>query len=230
MTGLRHSDRTELMGLWLNPEQVETSIEPLLLRMLEPSQPDLTLRQSVLEELSRRVKRKDVVLQYLGLRQVGTDPGDDVTLHVASPDQEKNPWQEALLLHQGDCPIGFVLNTWDAGRVVVVHEVFRQLTSPQQELVRKYAALAAQGTQHDRIVTMLSRADAVDGRYRKTILEARRRIQILDQSILFSRDSEIRVQVGSLSQTTKNILREGLTGHYLFILPQHLFDGKTNYA
>ena len=67
MTRLRHSDHTELMGIWLNPEQVDTSIEHLLLRMLEPTQPDLMLRQSILEELSRRVKRKEVVLKYLVL-------------------------------------------------------------------------------------------------------------------------------------------------------------------
>jgi hypothetical protein len=39
-----------------------------------------------------------------------------------------------------------------------------------------------------------------------------------------------RVQLGSLSRTTKDILREGLQGDHLFILPASLFEGKTNYA
>jgi hypothetical protein len=39
-----------------------------------------------------------------------------------------------------------------------------------------------------------------------------------------------RVQLGSLSRTTKDILREGLQGDHLFIVPASLFEGKTNYA
>ena len=38
------------------------------------------------------------------------------------------------------------------------------------------------------------------------------------------------IELGSLSQTTKNLLREGISGEYLFILPKHLFESKTNYA
>jgi len=47
---------------------------------------------------------------------------------------------------------------------------------------------------------------------------------------LFSRTGEIRVQLGSLSQTTRNLLREGLRGEYVFILPRTLFEGRTNYC
>ena len=65
---------------------------------------------------------------------------------------------------------------------------------------------------------------------RRTIIEARKRMQSLNPSVLFSHDGEIRVQVGSISQTTKNILREGLTENCLFLLPKKLFVGKTNYA
>ena len=71
----------ELRGLWLNPESVSTSVEPLLLRMLELTHRDQVLREAVLEELQRRTKFKDVVLRALDLQE-------------RSVDQE------------GDCPIG----------------------------------------------------------------------------------------------------------------------------
>src|SRR5262249_32678480 len=38
----------------------------------------------------------------------------------------------------------------------------------------------------------------------------------------------LRVQLGSLSQTTRNLLREGLEGDQLFILPANLFEAGTN--
>jgi CRP-like cAMP-binding protein len=230
MERLVHSAHSVLRGIWLNPGRIETSIEHLLLRMLEPNQPNSILRQGLLEELDRRAKRKHIILEYLGLKEVGTDQGDDIVLYLVSPNVLRNHWQETLLLHQGDGPIGFVFNSWDQGRVAVVHEVFRQLSHVQKDLIRKYAALAARGMQHDRIVSMLRRDDAKPGQYEEIMHEARRRLQSLDQSVLFSHDGEIRIQLGSLSQTTKNILREGIKGEYLFILPKHLFEGRTNYA
>jgi CRP-like cAMP-binding protein len=222
-------DPTILTGIWLSSAQVATPIETLLLQMLEANQPNPRLRQAFIEELHRGVKRKDVVLEYLGLQEVGTDQAGEITLHLVSPEQGKELWQAALLALQGHCPIGFVFPSWDQDKVVVVHEVFHQLTPPQQELIRKYAALVARGMRHEGILTVLGHDEEAD-RYSRTIIEARRRMQSLDQSVLFSHDGEIRVQVGSISQTTKNILREGITGNYLFILPKHLFEGKTNYA
>ena len=219
-----------ITGIWLSPGRIETSIESLLLQMLEPNQPQRKLRQSLLEELSRDVKRKDVVLEYLGLQEVGTDQEDELVLHLVTPRQGPDPWQQVLLSHQGDCPLGFVFHSWDQSKVVVVHDVFRQLTHAQQEVIRKYAALAVQGKSHNSILTLLSRADAEAGHSRELIREARRRMQVLDHSILFSHNGDIRVQVGSISQTTKNLLREGIKGEYLFILPKHLFEDKTNYA
>jgi CRP-like cAMP-binding protein len=55
-------------------------------------------------------------------------------------------------------------------------------------------------------------------------------VRSLDPTVLFSPDGVTRVQLGSLSRTTKDILREGLQGDHLFILPASLFEGKTNYA
>jgi CRP-like cAMP-binding protein len=230
MKRLGSRDHSVLMGIWLNPGRVETSIEHLLLQMLEPHQPNLSLRQSLLEELNRKAKRKDIALEYLGLKEIGTDHEDGMVLRVVSPNQVKNTWQEALLLHRGDCPLGFVFNSWDHGRVVVVHEIFNHLTHLQKDVIRKYAALAVRGMRHDRILTVLSRADGVAGQSREILHEARRRMQSLDRSVLFSHDGEIRVQLGSISQTTKNILREGIKGDYLFILPEHFLEGRTNYA
>lgn len=229
-------DSSVLRGVWLNPGPVKTSIENLLIQMLELNQPNPKLRQSLIEEFNRRVKRKEVLFEYLSLKEVGTDHKEKIALHLVSPQHSKNPWQprdpwkDALLSRPGDCPIGFVVNTCDQGRVVVVHEVFSHLTNLQQELIRKYAALAARGHGHDRIVTVLSRRDGEAGCYAEIMNEARRRMQFLDPSVLFSTDGHIRVQVGSISQTTKNILREGIKGDYLFILPKNLFEGKTNYA
>lgn len=225
-----NSKSAVLTGIWLSPDRVEASIEPLLFHMLEPQQPHTELRQTVLEELTRRVKRKDVVLQYLGLRDVETDQDGAIPLHIVAPTQEQTPWREALLLRQSPCPIGFVFNTADYGRVAVVHEVFRQLPQTQKDVIRHYAALAARGKTHEQILTALRRREGGADRTRKLLQDARRRMQSLDRSVLFSHDGEIRVQVGSLSQTTKNLLREGLRGEYLFILPRHLFEAKTNYA
>jgi hypothetical protein len=229
MEHILERDHAILAGIWLSSAQVETPIETLLLQMLEANQSNPRLRQACIEELHRGVKRKDVVLEYLGLQEVGTDRGGEITIHLVSPDERKGLWQDALLAHQGHRPIGFVFPSWDQGNVVVVHEVFHQLTPSQQELIRQYAALAARGIQHAGILTMLGH-DAEAGRYRRTISEARKRMQSLDPSVLFSHDGEIRVQLGSISQTTKNILREGITGNDLFLLPKNFFVGKTNYA
>ena len=59
---------------------------------------------------------------------------------------------------------------------------------------------------------------------------ASRAVRSLDPTVLFSPDGATRVQLGSLSRTTKDILREGLQGDHLFILPASLFEGKTNYG
>jgi CRP-like cAMP-binding protein len=48
--------------------------------------------------------------------------------------------------------------------------------------------------------------------------------------VLFSTDGAVRVQLGSLSQTTRNLLREGIQGEQVFILPADLFAGRTNYG
>src|SRR5919199_1368207 len=101
-------DQAILTGIWLSSAQVETPIETLLLQMLEANQSNPRLRQAFIEELHRGVKRKDVVLEHLGLQEVGTDQEGEITLHLVSLDEGKELWQEALLAHQGHCPIGFV--------------------------------------------------------------------------------------------------------------------------
>jgi len=220
-----------LRGLWLNPEPVSTAIEPLLLRMLELTHPDLMLRQAVLEELQRRAKFKDVILRALGLQEHSVDREGDCPLWVVALAKDApHPWHDALLTPGGDCPIGFVVHTYDYGKIVLVHEVFYALTLEQQALIRHYAALTLRGRSHARILAVLKQ-DAVQNVYALTVLrDARRRVQILDSSVLFSPDGGLRVELGSLSQTTKNLLREGITGEYLFILPKHLFESKTNYG
>ena len=104
------------------------------------------------------------------------------------------------------------------------------LTQEQQALIRRYAALTMHGRNHNRILATAQSGHAQNGHALTVLRDARRRVQILDPSVLFSPDGGLRVELGSLSQTTKNLLREGITGEYLFILPKHLFESKTNYA
>lgn len=222
---------TALRGLWLTPGLVHTTVDSLVLQMLTSSHPDLTLRHAVLEELHRPTKFTDVILHALGLTLVGRDDVGTCPLWLVAPDNAlAHPWSQALLTHGGDCPIGVVVNTYDHGKIALVHEVFTQLTPVQQQIVRRYAALTLRGWHHDKILAALSRRRDYHNRLSTLLQESRRRVHILTPSVLFSPDGGLRVELGSLSQTTKNLLREGLAGEYLFILPKYLFEGKTNYA
>jgi CRP-like cAMP-binding protein len=199
--------------------------------MLERTHPDAVLREAVLEELQRRSKLKDVVLRALGLRERSVDQEGECPLWIVSLDKERqHPWHEAMLTPGGDCPIGFVVNTYDHGWIVLVHEVFYELTEEQQALIRRYAALTLGGRSHAKILATLNQDTSQHGHALAVLRDARRRVQILDPSVLFSPDGGLRVELGSLSQTTKNLLREGITGEYLFILPKYLFESRTNYA
>jgi len=216
--------------MWLSLGSIQQPIEALLLEMLKPQQSNPVLQQAVLEELDRPAKHSEVVFEYLGLREVGRDLESEVPLVLVSPKFERNPWREALLQPGGDCPIGVVVNTSDHGRLVLIHEVFAEFSEPQKALVRQYAALATKGERQARIVAALRRGSGGIRRYVEMVTGARQRVQSLDPSVLFSPDGEIRVQLGSPSQTTRNLLREGLRGEQVFILPRTLFERGTNYG
>src|SRR5574342_282052 len=218
--------RMGLTGIWLTEEPVPAPIETLLLDMLAPNLPNPALREAELEELGRGVKLAGAVLEYLGLRTIAVDVDGEFPLQVVAPKVTRDPWREALVLPGGDQPIALLINTADAGLLVLVHEVFTRFGEQERDLVRRYAALAARGAPHERIVAVL-RADAG---FLQTLHAARRSVQILDPSVLFSPDAATRVQLGSLSETTKDILREGLQGTQVFILPSSLYAGKTNYG
>ena len=218
--------RPMLTGIWLTGETVRPSIEPLLLDMLAPSLPDPVLRQAEMEELRRGVKLAEVSLEYLGLRTVGVDAEGDIPLRVVAPKSPRDPWREALIVPGGDRPIGFLIDTADAGPLVFVHEVFSRFGDGEKDLVRRYAALAARGETHERIVAVL----AEDPTFPRTLTVARRGVQFLDPTVVYSPDGSTRVQLGSLSQTTKDILREGLEGAQIFVLPSSLYEGKINYG
>ena len=212
-----------LRAVWLTARASTPVIEPLVLSLAERTLPRATLRQSLAEELTRPVKRLDAVLESLGLREVGQDAeGDPPFVFVTARSHDHDPWRETLLLPGGDCPIAILVMTWDRGRIALVHEAFHGLVTAQQALVRRHAALAAQGVPHEQMAAG-DQADLLD--------DARRRIAgVLDPSVLLSPDGRIRVQVGSVSETTRNLLREGLRGEHLFIIPHRLFEGRTNYA
>lgn len=217
-------------GVWLTGGAVRTRIETLLIEMLEPHQLSPVLQESVIEELGRPVKRIDVILEYLGLRLVGEDSEGEIPLLLAASISGRDPWREALLVPGGECPIGVMVNTWDRGQVALIHEVFGGFSPAQKSLVRRYAALAARGEPHERIVQALSAGpDGAHG-FADLLAGARREVQLADASILISPDGQIRVQLGSLSDTTRNLLREGFEGEQVFVLPSTLFEGKTNYS
>jgi CRP-like cAMP-binding protein len=217
-------------GAWLTPGPVGAPIETLLLDMVKPQQPNSILRESILEELGRAVKRTDVVLEYLGLTTVGQDSEGEIPLILVAPRPGKDPWRDALLVPGGECPIGVVVNTSDHGQVALVHEVFGNFSAAQQDLVRRYVARAARGVSHDRIIQALSEGPDGDRRLAELIAGARRIIQLVDPSVLMSPDGRIRVQLGSLSDTTRNLLREGVQAEHVFVLPSMLFEDGTNYS
>jgi CRP-like cAMP-binding protein/L-ascorbate metabolism protein UlaG (beta-lactamase superfamily) len=199
--------------------------------MLALTHPDGVFREAVLEDMQRRTKFKDVIIRALGLQQRGVDALGECPLWIMAMDKGgQHPWQQALLTPGGDCPIGLIVNTYDYGKIVLIHEVFCDLTPEQQAVIRRYAVLTLRGRSHERVLLLLN-AHASEPLYVQTILrEARRRVQVLDPSVLFSPDGGLRIELGSLSQTTKNLLREGVTGEYLFILPKYLFESRTNYV
>src|SRR5215472_4592081 len=222
--------RAPLTGIWLSAESVQTRIEGLIIDMLAPNLPSRVLREAELEELRRGAKLADVALEYLGLRAVTIDEDGAIPLRVVRSYSPRDPWREALVLPEGDRPIGILLNTADAGPLVLVHQVFESFGRPEKELVRQYAALAVRREPHEAIVAALRARNLGDMEFTKALTAVRRTMRSLDPTVLFSPDGATRVQLGSLSRTTKDILREGLQGDHLFILPASLFEGKTNYA
>ena len=221
--------RAILTGIWLSAEPIQTPIDTLIIDMLATNLASRALREAELEELRRGVKLADVALEYLGLRTISVDGDGEPPLRVVASDSPRDSWRDALVLPEGDRPIGILINTADAGPLVLVHEVFEKFTKPEKELVRRYAALALRGEPHESIVAVL-RTGVGEAGFTKRLRAVRRTVRLLDPTVLFSHDGATRVQLGSLTRTTKDILREGLQGDYLFILPASLFEGRTNYA
>src|SRR5215470_4573836 len=220
----------QLTGIWLSADSVQARIESLILDMLAPTLPSRMLREAEMEELRRGAKLAEVALEYLGLRTISIDGDGEVPLRVVASHSPRDSWREELALPEGDRPIGILINTADAGALVLVHEVFDSFGEPEKELVRQYAALAVRGEPHETIVAMLSARNVGETEFTHALTAVRRTVRSLDPTVLFSPDGATRVQLGSMSRTTKDILREGLQGDHLFILPASLFEGKTNYA
>src|SRR5262245_30904626 len=124
MSSSSEQQRSPLVGIWLSAESVQTRIEALVMDMLAPNLPSRILREAELDELRRGVKLADVALEYLGVRTITIDGDGPIPLRVVASYSPRDPWREALMLPEGDRPIGIVINTADAGPVVLVHEVF----------------------------------------------------------------------------------------------------------
>ena len=230
MTSRSPEARAPLTGIWLSAESVQRPIETLVMDMLAPNLPSRVLREAELEELRRGAKLADVALEYLGLRTISVDANGEIPLRVVAFDSPRHSWREALLLPEGDRPIGILINTADAGPLVLVHEIFDSFTEPEKQMVRRYAALAVRGEPHEAIVAVLRDGSVGKAGLTQASIAVRRAVRSFDPTVLFSPDGATRVQLGSMSRTTKDILREGLQGEHLFILPASLFEGKTNYA
>jgi CRP-like cAMP-binding protein len=214
------------IGIWLSADPPHASVEPLVLELLEPNFPNPVLRRAAIEELGRGVKLADVVVESLGLRTVAVEEHGGHSVRLVTAQLSRDPWREALVALGSDRPIGLIIQTADAGPLVLVHDVFARFEEREKDLVRRYAELAVGGASHERIVTMLGRHPA----FGEALSAAGRTVQLLDPAVLFSPDGATRVQLGSPSQTTKDILREGLRGEQIFILPASLFESKTNYG
>src|SRR5215475_11027 len=219
-----------LTGIWLSAEPVHTRIETLIIDMLALTLPSRMLCEAELEEIRRGTKRTDIVLEYLGLRTISIDGDGAFPLQVVASHSPRDSWGEALVLPEGDRPIGILMNTADAGPIVLVHEVFDSFAESEKELVRQYAALAIEGMPHEDVVAALRARNPGESGFTHALTAVHRTVRSLDPTVLFSPNGATRVQLGSLSRTTKDILREGLQGDHLFILPASLFEGKTNYA
>jgi CRP-like cAMP-binding protein len=213
-------------GIWLSASPVHASVEPLIFEMLAPNFPNPVLRRAAIEELGRGVKLADVVVESLGLRTVAVEEHEGLSSRVVAAQLSRDPWREALVAAGSDRPIGLLIQTADAGPIVLVHEIFSRFGEPERDLVRRYAALARRGASHERIVALLG----ADPAFAEALGAAARTLQLLDPAVLFSPDGATRVQLGSPSQTTKDILREGLRGEQIFILPASLFESRTNYG
>jgi CRP-like cAMP-binding protein len=214
-------------GVWLTAGPVREPIESLLLELLLPNLPNPGLREALVEELGRPVKKLDVALEYLGLSSAGLDLEGAVPLHLVAPKPGRDPWRESLVTPGGDCPLGLVLATSDQGRVVLVHEVYTHLAKGERDLVQRYAAMVRAGVRHETIVGRLEREIET---FATVLAAARRQVQVLDPSVLWSADGVIRVQFGSPAQTTRNLLREGVDGDHVFVLPAAFVEDRTNYA
>jgi CRP-like cAMP-binding protein len=214
-------------GVWLTAGPVREPITGLLLELLIPNQPNPGLREALVEELGRPVKKLEVALDYLGLRLAGPRMGEGAPLLPVAPKAGPDPWREALVIPGGDCPLGLVLATSDWGLVVLVHEVFGHLGEAERDLVHRYAAMVLAGHAHSAIIGRLERE--IDA-FAAVLARARRHVQILDPSVLWSADGLVRVQFGSPAQTTRNLLREGVDGEHVFVLPAAFVEDRTNYG
>src|SRR5260370_19438586 len=153
-----------LTGIWLSAESGQPPIETLVIDMLASSLRSRALSEAELEELRRGAKLADVALEYLGLRTISVDGDGKIPLRVVGSHSPRHSWREALVLPEGDRPIGILINTADAGPLVLIHEVFDSFTEPEKELVRRDAALAVRGEPPEAIVAPLPPANAGGGR------------------------------------------------------------------
>ena len=82
---------TTVSGVWLTAGPVHEPITGLLLELLVPNQPNPGLREALVEELGRPVKKLDVALDYLGLRLAGPGMEEAVPLLLGGTEGGAGP-------------------------------------------------------------------------------------------------------------------------------------------
>src|SRR5258705_11888388 len=110
---------------------------------------------------------------------------------------------------EGDRPIGILINSADAGPLVLVHEVFDSFAEPEKELVRRYAALAVRGEPHEAIVAALRAGNFGAAGFTQALIPVPRAVRSVAPTVLFSPDAATPLRLGTLSRTPNDILTAG---------------------
>ena len=183
-----------------------------------------------MEGLRRGVKLADVALEHPGPRTISVDGDGEIPLKVvASEIPAADSWRRWACLrrpaHRHPSP------TADAGRPASSTRSSYSFTEPEKAVVLRHPALAIRGVSHRGHRGRPPHRGRGSRVHERAAARCAAPWRPPDPTVLLSPDGTTRVQLAPCSRTTtKDILREGLQGDYLFILPASLFEGRTNYA
>ena len=193
-------------GVWLTAGRVREPITKLLLELLAPNQPNPGLREALVEELGRPVKKLGVVLDYLGLRRAG--PGIEGTAtRAGSAEGRARPLARGTR-HAGGrlsarSGVGDERSRPGGARPRGLRPPWRGRAAPRPAL----CGLASRATRMGRPSAGSSVRSRPSLRCWHGLADT---CKSWIPSVLWSADGTVRVQFGSPAQTTRNLLREGV--------------------